>query len=48
MRACGENFSEDYVLDFLKKRVGKLDAVCITGGEPLMTLDFDFVRKLKS
>lgn len=40
-------FSEDYVLDFLKNRIGKLDAVCITGGEPLMTLDFDFVRKIK-
>ncbi len=40
-------FSEESVLEFLKKRVGKLDAVCITGGEPLMTLDFDFVRKIK-
>jgi pyruvate formate lyase activating enzyme len=40
-------FSEEYVLDFLKQRIGKLDAVCITGGEPLMTLDFDFVRKIK-
>jgi len=40
-------FSEEYVLDFLKSRVGKLDAVCITGGEPLMSLDFDFVRKIK-
>ena len=40
-------FSEEGVLEFLRKRVGKLDAVCITGGEPLMTLDFDFVRKIK-
>ena len=40
-------FSEEKVLEFLKKRVGKLDAVCITGGEPLMSLDFDFVRKIK-
>jgi len=40
-------FSEEGVLEFLKKRIGKLDAVCITGGEPLMTLDFDFVRKIK-
>jgi len=40
-------FSEDYVLDFLKNRLGKLDAVCITGGEPLLSLDFDFVRKIK-
>ena len=42
-----DSFSEEYVLDFLKKRVGKLDAVCITGGEPLMSLDFDFVRKIR-
>jgi len=35
------------VLSFLKERIGKLDAVCITGGEPLMTLDFDFVRKIR-
>ena len=40
-------YSEESVLEFLKKRVGKLDAVCITGGEPLMSLDFDFVRKIK-
>jgi pyruvate formate lyase activating enzyme len=40
-------FSEEDVLDFLKSRVGKLDAVCITGGEPLMSLDFDFVKKIK-
>jgi len=40
-------FSEEHVLNFLKSRIGKLDAVCITGGEPLMTLDFDFVRKIR-
>jgi pyruvate formate lyase activating enzyme len=40
-------FSEEYILNFLKKRVGKLDGVCISGGEPLMSLDFDFVRKIK-
>jgi pyruvate formate lyase activating enzyme len=40
-------FSEEDVLSFLRKRVGKLDGVCITGGEPLMSLDFDFVRKIK-
>jgi len=40
-------FDEGEVLNFLKKRVGKLDAVCITGGEPLLSLDFDFVKKIK-
>ena len=43
-----DGFSEEYVLDFLKNRVGKLDGVCISGGEPLMSLDFDFVRKIKA
>ncbi|MFH0808643.1 MAG: anaerobic ribonucleoside-triphosphate reductase activating protein [archaeon] len=40
-------FSENYVLDFLKSRVGKLDGVCISGGEPLMSLDLNFVRRIK-
>jgi len=40
-------YSDEDVLNFLKGRVGKLDAVCITGGEPLMSLDFDFVRKIR-
>jgi len=40
-------YSEEGVLNFLRNRIGKLDAVCITGGEPLMTLDFDFVRKIR-
>ena len=47
VRDSGGEFSEEYILNFLKNRIGKLDAVCITGGEPLMTLDFDFVRKIK-
>jgi pyruvate formate lyase activating enzyme len=42
-----DRFSVEDVLKFLKKRKGKLDAVCITGGEPLISLDFDFVRKVK-
>lgn len=40
-------YTEKEILDFLKKRTGKLDAVCITGGEPLISLDLDFVRKIK-
>jgi len=36
------------VLDFLKSREGKLDAVTITGGEPTMHSDLpDFIKKLK-
>jgi len=48
LKDTGEGFSEENVLKFLKERKGKLDAVCISGGEPLMSLDFDFVRKIKS
>ncbi|MBR5473449.1 MAG: anaerobic ribonucleoside-triphosphate reductase activating protein [Clostridia bacterium] len=41
-------FSEEYVLDYLKKRAGILDGVCITGGEPLMHQGlFDFIKKVK-
>ncbi len=47
VRDCGDNFNEEYVLEFLSRRVGKLDGVCITGGEPLIGLDFTFARKIK-
>ncbi len=46
-----ENFtyddSED-ILEFLSKRIGIIDAVCITGGEPLLQNGLlDFVRQIK-
>ena len=42
-------FTEDYVLDYLKKRAGILDGVCITGGEPLMHSDLpEFIKKVKA
>ena len=44
----GVEFSERDVLEFLSRRLGKLDAVVISGGEPLLSLSFDFVRKIKS
>lgn len=41
-------FTEDYVLDYLKKRKGILDGVCITGGEPLMHKELpNFIKKVK-
>ena len=41
-------FAEEYILDYLKKRTGILDGVCITGGEPLMHPDLpDFIKKVK-
>ena len=42
-------FTEEYVLDYLKKRSGILDGVCITGGEPLMHKDLPkFIKKVKN
>lgn len=35
------SLSQDEVLDFLKRRRGLLDGVCITGGEPLMQPDIE-------
>lgn len=41
-------FTEEYVLDYLKKRKGVLDGVCITGGEPLMHKELpEFIKKVK-
>ena len=43
-----EEISEQFVLDFLKKRQGLLDGVCITGGEPLLQSDLEqFIIKVK-
>lgn len=39
----------DHVLSFLNKRKGKLDALSITGGEPLLHEDLElFIRKVKN
>ncbi len=43
-----EPISEETLLTFLKKRVGLLDAVCITGGEPTLHKDLpELIRKIK-
>ncbi|MBR4720640.1 MAG: anaerobic ribonucleoside-triphosphate reductase activating protein [Clostridia bacterium] len=43
-----QTYSEEEILDFLSKRTGLLDGVCITGGEPLMNNDIeDFIRAIK-
>lgn len=37
------------VIDFLKRRIGILDGVCITGGEPLLQDQLEsFIREVKS
>lgn len=44
-----EEFSEEEIFSYLKKRKGIIDAVCITGGEPLLQTDIiEFIIKLKS
>lgn len=41
--------SEQEFFDFLGTRKGKLDGVCITGGEPLIHSEVeDFIKKIKS
>lgn len=43
-----EGIGEEEVLDFLKKRSGVLDGVCITGGEPLLAPDLrPFIYQIK-
>ena len=45
----GNLISEEVFFDFLLSRVGKLQGVCITGGEPLLQLDIDrFISHIKA
>lgn len=45
----GEKYETDEVLSFLKKRIGLLDGVCVTGGEPLLQKDIkEFLGNIKS
>lgn len=44
-----QDTDEEQVLSFLKKRVGVLDGMAITGGEPLLHKDIgDFLAKVKA
>lgn len=43
----GKEYSEEEILDFLEKRKSQLEGVCITGGEPLLSLEEDFLKKIK-
>lgn len=45
----GQCLPEEQVLSFLAKRKGKLDAICLTGGEPTLQDDLiDFIKKVKN
>ena len=47
--SCADEIGEESVLSFLRKRVGVLDGICVTGGEPLLQKDIaDFLRKVKA
>lgn len=41
--------STEEIFSFLKKRIGVLDGVCVTGGEPLLQKDVsEFLKRVKS
>ena len=43
------NYSEEEIIEFLKSRVGKIDGVVITGGEPTLNNDLiEFIKKIKN
>lgn len=47
-RGRERNDTEKEFFEFLKKRKGKLDGVCVTGGEPAIQPEIvDFIRKIK-
>lgn len=44
-----DSFQDDEVILFLEKRIGLLEAVCISGGEPSLYPElFDFIKKVKN
>ncbi len=40
-------YSKKEILEYLEKRKKYIEGVCITGGEPLLTIDTDFLRSIK-
>lgn len=42
------DMKEEDVLDFLERRKKYLEGVCITGGEPLIGLNEEFLKKIRS
>lgn len=48
-KTSDSSIEESEVFDFLKTRIGKLDAVVISGGEPCLQADIiDFIKKIKN
>lgn len=49
LRGGETEISTDEVIDFLKSRKGRLDGVCITGGEPLLQIGIEnFIKRIKA
>ena len=47
--ASQPELSEEEILDFIKKRQGILEGICITGGEPTLNNDLiTFIKKIKT
>lgn len=42
-----KTYPQKEIIEYLEKRKGYLDGVCITGGEPLVSLDKEFLIKIK-
>jgi pyruvate formate lyase activating enzyme len=42
-----EDISQAEVLEFLDKRRTQLEGVCFTGGEPLLNIDVEFLKRIK-
>jgi pyruvate formate lyase activating enzyme len=47
LREDSKDLDEKEILKFLEKRREKLEGVCITGGEPLLSLKKEFLKKIK-
>jgi pyruvate formate lyase activating enzyme len=43
----GTELKEEELFSFLERRKDYLEGICITGGEPLMTLEKEFLKKIK-
>ena len=47
--ASQESMTDEYILDFLRSRMGRLEGVCITGGEPTLQPDIEqFIQEIKA
>lgn len=45
---ANDSYESDEIIEFLRGRVGLLDGVCVTGGEPLLQIGISgFLRKIK-